>query len=159
MPDSTAAYQLHAQAFFDEYQPMGPTETHLVQTIADTTWRLKRVPALEAGLLAAPAVTAEDLQGQTRALAALSIYEQRLSRQFDKAVRELREIQSERRDQESVQIKNAARLLEMHKEEGLPYNPADDGFVFSNDQIETYIHRRDRADQSHEAEDRRREAA
>jgi hypothetical protein len=34
----------------------------------------------------------------------------------------------------------------VHKEDGLPYNPAEDGFVFSNEDIETYIHRSERLD-------------
>jgi len=155
--EDAAAYQRHTQEFCEEYQPKGPAENYLVQTIADTTWRLKRVTSIEAGLLTAPAATVEDLHEQTRALSNLSIYEQRLWRQFEKAVKELREIQAERREQESDQIKSDARLLEMHKEEGIPYNPADDGFVFSNDQIETYIHRCNRLDQSYEAAHRRME--
>jgi hypothetical protein len=32
----------------------------------------------------------------------------------------------------------AASLLEMHKVKGIPYDPAQDGFVFSSDQIETF---------------------
>jgi hypothetical protein len=35
-------------------------------------------------------------------------------------------------------LARAAALLEMHKVKGIPYDPAQDGFVFSNDQIEAY---------------------
>ena len=48
----------HCRDFFDEYQPATPTETQLVQELADTAWRLNRIPILEAELLdraAAPA--------------------------------------------------------------------------------------------------------
>jgi hypothetical protein len=43
-----------------------------------------------------------------------------------------------RRTKEECDLKRAAALLEMHKVKGIPYDPAQDGFVFSNDQIEAY---------------------
>src|SRR5271163_2464885 len=45
------AYQLHLKSFTDEYHPVGATEAHLVQALADTSWRLNRVAALETNLL------------------------------------------------------------------------------------------------------------
>jgi hypothetical protein len=32
----------------------------------------------------------------------------------------------------------------MDQKQGLPYNPSEDGFVFSNTEIQTFIRRRDR---------------
>jgi len=32
----------------------------------------------------------------------------------------------------------------MHKDKKLPYHSAEDGFVFSNDEIETHINRQER---------------
>ena len=45
------AYQRHLESFTDEYQPSGATEANLVQALADTSWRLNRVAALETNLL------------------------------------------------------------------------------------------------------------
>jgi hypothetical protein len=45
------AYQRHLTSFTDEYRPKGATESHLVPALADTSWRLNRVAALEANLL------------------------------------------------------------------------------------------------------------
>src|ERR1700693_5931926 len=45
------AYQLHLESFTGEYHPKGATESHLVQALADTSWRLNRVAALETNLL------------------------------------------------------------------------------------------------------------
>jgi hypothetical protein len=45
------AYQRHLESFTDEYDPKGATEAHLVQALADTSWRLNRVAALETNLL------------------------------------------------------------------------------------------------------------
>jgi hypothetical protein len=50
--EDLAAYRRLTQEFFDEYQPQGPTEKQLVQELAATAWRLNRIPALEADLLA-----------------------------------------------------------------------------------------------------------
>jgi hypothetical protein len=40
----------------------------------------------------------------------------------------------------------------MHKAKGLPYDPAADGFVFSNEQIETHSQRLIRLNQSRHIE-------
>jgi hypothetical protein len=74
-------------------------------------------------------------------LATLSLHGSRLSRQFQKSLDQLREIQAERRLQQERDLKRAAALLELHKHKGLPYDPAQDGFVFSKDQIEAFSQR------------------
>ncbi|MBZ5608885.1 MAG: hypothetical protein LAP38_11535 [Acidobacteriia bacterium] len=160
------AYQSHHQAFLDEYQPQGATETQLLQELSDTAWRLNRIAALETNLLtlgltghiekistghpeadAALAIAAA-FREQTRALNTISTLGQRLSRQFQKTLEQLRQLQAERRQKEDRQLHRAAKLLKAHKMDGVPYDPAQDGFVFSNDQIETYLNRRDRLDQA-----------
>src|ERR1035437_7951444 len=45
------AYQCHMAAFAEEYHPKGATEAQLVQALADASWRLNRVAALEANIL------------------------------------------------------------------------------------------------------------
>jgi hypothetical protein len=45
-----------------------------------------------------------------------------------------------------------AALLEMHKVKGIPYDPAQDGFVFSSDQIETFSLRLIRLNESRHIE-------
>src|ERR1700685_4383230 len=46
--EDPAAYDAHRRGFFDEYQPATPTETQLVMELADTSWRLNRIPLLAA---------------------------------------------------------------------------------------------------------------
>jgi hypothetical protein len=53
----------------------------------------------------------------------------------------LREIQSERRHEQERDLKRAAALLELHKHKGIPWEPADHGFVFSQDQVEAHSQR------------------
>ncbi len=151
--EDPAAYQAHRRAFLDEYQPATPTETQLVIELADTSWRLNRIPRLEADLLQRAARTpvelgpdanpsmAFDIVDAHRLLNNLSIQSQRLSRQFQKALDHLREIQDDRRERERRELKDAAALLELHKHKGIPFDPAGHGFVFSKDQVERFAHR------------------
>src|SRR6202043_1685566 len=49
--EDLAAYQSHLQRFIDQFQPKGALEDQLVQSLGDSTWRLNRVPAIEATFL------------------------------------------------------------------------------------------------------------
>jgi hypothetical protein len=131
------AYQHHIQQFLDEYAPATPTETQLAHEIADTAWRLNRIPILEAELL----VQDPDPQSLIPQLATLGLYGSRLSRQFQKAVDQLRDIQYERRRLERRQLTEAADLFIRHQHKGLPWEPTElfseqAGFVFSKQQVE-----------------------
>jgi hypothetical protein len=166
--EDLAAYQRHAQSFLDEYHPHGATETQLVQSIIDLTWRLNRAAAAETNLLTlgiteyaaeinTPHPDTHDalalalaFREHNRALANISMYSQRYHRQFERTLAQLRQLQEERRTAERLQLDAAASLLEMHKEDGLPYNPADDGFVFSTSDIEAFIHHNNRLDEAME---------
>jgi hypothetical protein len=169
--DDLVAYQQHVESFTDEYQPKGATESNLVQTLADTAWRQHRVSALENNLLTLGTVREPDqlreapeqvqdalaiaasLDSQTRALSNLSIHGQRLSRQFEKTLALLQEIQLKREIEENHQLDQASALVQMHARKGEPYDPADDGFVFSKRQIEAFMHAMDRAERASQAED------
>jgi hypothetical protein len=146
--EDQAAFDTHRRGFFDEYRPATPTETQLVQELADTSWRLNRIPLLEADLLsrAAHPPTEQaaiefDIVDAHRLLANLGIQGQRLSRQFQKSLDKLREVQAERIERERRDLKDAAALLELHKHQGVPWEPADHGFVFSKDHVERFAQR------------------
>src|SRR6267378_324030 len=136
-----AAYQAFTKRFFDDLKPKGILEEQLVQLLADTSWRLNRIPALENNLLTlgftehagrintehpevhAALAIAEALREQTKAFSALSMHGQRLSRQFDRTLAQLRELQAERR---------AAEQAQLRKNKQLTCDPSEPGFVFSN---------------------------
>ena len=101
-------YQIHLQAFLDEYDPQSVTELHLVRSLAELAWRIDRVASLEADLLRVPAeqeaiqdtvtlVKARDIL--MRALSNLSLHGHRLSRQFAKTRTELLEIQKQNKQE------------------------------------------------------------
>jgi hypothetical protein len=135
--EDPAAYEQHCRQFRDEYQPANATETQLVQELADTSWRLNRIPFLEADLFAA----APSPELLVPALASLGLHSSRLSRQFQKALDHLRAIQYERHHQERRDLRDAADILEFHKHKGIPWEPSDHGFVFSKDQVERHAQR------------------
>src|SRR5580693_4425461 len=105
------AYQSHLKSFTDEYDPKGATEANLVQALADASWRLNRVATLETNLLTlgvthqGPQIDAPEqvqdamsivaaLESQSKALSNLSMHSQRLSRQFERTVAQLRDLQA-----------------------------------------------------------------
>jgi hypothetical protein len=50
--DDAAQYKTHIQSYEDHFQPIGPEEQALVQSLADTSWRLARIPGLEMAIYA-----------------------------------------------------------------------------------------------------------
>ncbi len=95
-------------AFFDEYHPAGPTETLLVEQMAISAWRLRRLRALETGLFN---VRISDLRDDdhdppldprarafvydtsgSRSIETLSRYETRIERSFYRALHELQRL-------------------------------------------------------------------
>ena len=145
--EDPAAFQLHTQAFLDEYQPQGATENALVQALAGATWHLSRIDRIENALFSDTQQDL-DLARQFRTLSILSMHRHRLSRQIDLTRHDLREVQRERRNTAEREMKKAADLLELDKEKGLPFDPAANGFVFSTQEIETHIHHRNRAEKA-----------
>ena len=98
------------------------------------------------------------------------MHEQRVSREFHRSLKELREIQSARREQERSDKIEAARLYQLHNElqkaapnatsePATPYDASQDGFVLANEEIETYVRREDRRTAARKAEIRRSAAA
>jgi hypothetical protein len=128
------AYQLHIQQFLDEYKPANSTETQLVHEIANTAWRLNRIPLLEAELLSKD----PNPQSLIPQLATLGLHGSRLSRQFQKALDQLRDIQEDRRRLERRQLTEAVEIFLRHQRKGLSWEPSDDGFVFSKQQVERH---------------------
>jgi hypothetical protein len=166
--EDLAAYQLHLAAFKTDLQPKGSLEAHLVQSLADTAWRLNRVAALETNLLTLGVARVSDafscpqeiqqalaiastLESRAKALSNLSMHSQRLSRQFERTVNQLRELQKTRREQEAHDLNQALDLLETAEKHGESYDPAQDGFVFSKPELDQALRLRNRARRAQKA--------
>jgi hypothetical protein len=139
--DDAAEYERHVRAYFDELQPVGQRETDLAQSIADTAWRLKRIPGLESAIYAqgyidfadsfedhAPALRPRLIELHTflayeKQLRNLQLQDARLHRRLMKDTTELRTLQQERKSKEVQAVKPAA-----------PVRQPENGFVFSTPQ-------------------------
>ena len=93
------------------------------------------------------------LESQSKALANLSMHSQRLSRQFERTVTQLRELQKSRRAQEETDLDHFLDIAEMYESREQPYDPSTDGFVFSQAQIDAAQRARNRARSIDEAFD------
>ena len=167
--DDAAVYQSHIQRFFTTHQPFGDAESALVQSIADTEWRLLRIPSLEMGIYAigrlelAAKFESQDasvrdtlIEAQIfityqRQLSNLSVQEGRLRKQREKDLAELKSLQSERQKRINYQMSAAVELYHEAEDEGRTFDPSEFGFEFSNELIEQRIRFSDarRAGHSH----------
>jgi hypothetical protein len=144
--DDAAAYQHHIEAYEQELAPVGPQERDLVQSIADTVWRLRRIPGLEMAIYAqgrvefadqfeheAPEVRPILIEMHThleyeKPLRNLHIQEARLNRRREKELAELRALQQQRKAKEA----EAAAQLHAAPKPSARAAHAQNGFEFSN---------------------------
>jgi hypothetical protein len=136
--DDAEAYHRQVTAYESEYQPVGLRETELVQSLADTQWRLQRIPGLEMAIYARGRQEFidsypehDDVSLRTslidldvhlkyeKQFRNLQLQESRLQRRYEKEMAELRRLQQER------------RATELPVE--TPQRNVAPGFVFSND--------------------------
>ncbi|MGH9614620.1 MAG: hypothetical protein ACRD4P_16250, partial [Bryobacteraceae bacterium] len=166
--ENIAAYQRLIASYFDDLKPNGAIERQFVQTLADTAWRMNRIRVIENNLFAfgsmedsraahadpeirASLAMTSALSTHCRELATISLHEQRLSRLYERTLNQLRELQAARRDQEVTAMANAANLRKFHEMNNLPYDPAEDGFVFSIQEIDSHIRRAGRQKEANRA--------
>jgi hypothetical protein len=154
--EDAEAYQKHVDSFFDNWKPAGDQERNLVQSLADTEWRLSRIPALEMGIYAIGRlefasefanddeavrkhlIEARVFLAYRKDLNNLSIQESRLRRQRERDTETLKELQQERARQAKVRLIKAARLYieAVEEERNDDFDLGQFGFEFSIDEIE-----------------------
>ena len=154
--DDAAVYQQHVRDYEKELRPVGQRECDLVQSIADSAWRLSRIPALEMAIYAQgrtqfashfehedasirPAlIELQTFLAYEKQLRNLHIQEARLHRRREKDTVEFRQLQSERKNRDTDTLEAASRLHAQAKHANKPFDPAALGFEFSTSEIETY---------------------
>jgi hypothetical protein len=153
--EDVAAYQHHVQRFIDEHQPCGATEQTLVQSIADTEWRLLRIPSLESGIYALgriqfaqdfaaedPAVRDSLIQAHTfltfrRDLSNLATQERRLHAYLAQNLKELASLQASRRQSMARKLNEAAVAYLQSQPGGAPFKLDQFGFEFTIEQVQS----------------------
>ena len=141
-------YLAFSKELVDSLNPQTPLERQLAQTYADQQWRLNRLLTIEDALLAYGHETschvdtdnpdvhtayneARNFRDSSQTFLNLSIYEQRIRRAQNEALRELRALQAERQAAEKAQLDEAVRLHKTQEMLGLPADPAPGAFVYA----------------------------
>ncbi len=145
--DDAARYEAHVRDYQNEFQPVGPEETHLLQSIIDTRWRLARIPGLESALLdlarrnlvnEQPALADNppivlEMQARIhleRDLRNLHLQENRLVRRREREMKELRELQATRK---------AAKPAQATEKKAAAAPQAENGFVFTPPNLDDFL--------------------
>jgi hypothetical protein len=153
------AYQAFSKEIVDSLDAQTPVERQFAQTVADNQWRINRIRSIEDGMLGmghfeaagdfdcptseihAAMTAARAFRDRSQAFVNLSIYEQRLHRTIKEALRQLKELQTERRERFKAEMDDAIRLRKTQKMKG--------EFVYASPEIEREERRRHRL---HDAE-------
>ena len=145
--DDAARYEAHVRDYQNEFQPVGPEETHLLQSIIDTRWRLARIPGLESALLdlarrnlinEQPALADNppivlEMQARIhleRDLRNLHLQENRLVRRREREMKELRELQATRK---------AAKPAQAAEKKAAAAPQTENGFVFTPPNLDDFL--------------------
>ena len=126
--ESQDEYDRHLYRYNKEYQPKGATEEDLVRHLAQTEWRRRRIPLLEADSIEN---SMESGDPERKFMNTYSIYDQRFNRMIQSTLKTLAEIQAKRKKETAVHFRIAIMLCKYNKANHISWNPADDGFVFS----------------------------
>jgi hypothetical protein len=151
--DDGALYEAMVRDYQNHFNPVGPEEIALVQSIIDTRWRLDRFPGLESALLdlgrqtmleiepklagnPGPAFEIQIRSHLEKKFRNLELQENRLVRRRERETKELRELQATRKAAEEAKAKE--KPAEAAKPNAASA-PTSNGFVFSPSQLADYL--------------------
>jgi hypothetical protein len=148
-PEEREKFDPFVKGMMADLAPVGTHETFLANSMAEEAWRLNQIRARCANLAAVgdfdgagdkylpmegiesaviDSVVARD---QSKQLALMSLYGQRTQRAYEKYKKELNELQETRKIHQAAELEEARLLFQLADTQGLAYDPAQDGFVFS----------------------------
>ena len=165
-PGEREIFDAFVKGMMTDLAPVGTHETFLANSLAEEAWRLNQIRARCANLTAVgdfdgagdkyrpmegqnPAimtavvesVVARDL---SKELALMSLYAQRTQRAYEKYKKELNELQEKRKTEEAARWEEARLLFQLAETQGLAWDPAEDGFVFSLQSVKAHTERHHR---------------
>ena len=121
------AYQAFSKEIVDSLDAQTPVERQFAQTVADNQWRINRIRSIEDGMLGlghfeaagdfdcpsaqihSAMTAARAFRNDSKSFVNLSIYEQRLHRSMKEALRQLKELQAERRECRKAEMDDALK--------------------------------------------------
>ncbi len=158
--ENVAAYQSHIARIHKQFDPATDEERTLVQAIADTEWRLLRIPSLEAGILAVgrrkladlypnesdPATRASFIEAEVQLafrkdLSNLALQETRLRRHRQVDSEKLASLRAVRQKAEEARkdMYRAIRFYENAEKSGNTFVPSLFGFEFSLAELQEHM--------------------
>ena len=160
------AYDDFCAEYHADLKPSGLLERQFVQIMADTLWRLHRIRAMENNLfslgfdeqsdhtnIADPDIhralaQAKGMRLGMDDLTRLSLYEQRLTRTLNQAMRRLEELQAKRQEAREKAMDEAAKIANLKEALEESWQPSQSGFVFSRPELRAWMTRRELAEQA-----------
>ncbi len=154
------SYDEFTARYVADLQPVGVPETQLANACADLQFRLHRLAAAEHNLFSighsengdewetghpeshTALAFAETMRRSKDPLNTLSTYESRLSRRFLQTLKQLREMQAERRALEQRQLEEMFEITSQHPHDAENIEPNHFGFVCSTRDWQLYFKRR-----------------
>jgi len=128
------------------------------ETIADTEWRLLRIAPLEAGIYAVgfrklagqfedeqnpvsreALLQAEIFMTYRKDFSNLALQERRLRNQRAADIAQLKTLQTDRLEKHAQDLKRDEKLYKAAQSQGIPFDPAYFGFVFSIKELDDHI--------------------
>jgi hypothetical protein len=149
------AHDAFCNELIDSFSPETPMERQLANSIAEDSWRLNRACAIENNMFALghgherreaqiALADAKTFLTQAASFNLLTLYEQRINRNLQRNMKLLKELQAERKAQHDHAMEEAKLLAQLNLMNGLPYEPEQNGFVFSHTEINRAIDRDNR---------------
>jgi hypothetical protein len=158
--DDLELYNDHVESYRKKFRPVTEEEYALVQSIADTDWRLHRIPHLLLALYGKAreefAADFTDLEPAARDIRIelesylkyekqirnLGLQESRLHRRRTADVAELRTMQKERDARRAQELSVASKMYLAAQQDNQEFNPADLGFDISIEDVRCYLNGR-----------------
>jgi hypothetical protein len=165
-----AAFTEFTKEYVASLAPVGAVETQLANACADLQFRLHRLAAAEHNLFAighnengddwdvgnaeshTALAFAETLRRSKDPLALLTLYESRLSRRLLQTLKQLREIQTDRRALEQKQLEELYLIAMANPELAETLEPTEFGFVCSALDWRRFLKRRRLLEAAHRTE-------
>ena len=162
--DDVEAYRSHIARLITQFDPASDEERTLVQLIADTEWRLLRIPSLESAVRAvgrtklaslypdqtdpvtrAAFIEAEVQMTYRKDLSNLALQETRLRRHYQTDTDKLKALQSARKkaEEQKNDMVSAVQMYRGALSKGKTFVPSLFGFEFSLEDIQHHLERED----------------
>ena len=154
------AYTQFSAPIAEGLETVGALEIQLAAMYTGFLWRINRAASVEDNMFGLghmeqvaenlnidhpeahnAATHAKTFRNEYKAFDRIGIYTQRLVNNANKILKQLKDIQAERRSREREEMTEAARLYQFHRMQEQTFNPTENGFDCSVDQIRQHIRR------------------